>query len=146
MGRKTSVEQLNSFLRGEISAVETYQMAIDKLDEDSVARDELLVNLQSHQDRVMLLTDMITDLGGEPARGSGPWGVFAKSVEAGAKVFGEKAAIAALEEGEDHGIDDYEAEIREDDLDPESRTLVVNQLLPMQRQTHDRMSALKHRR
>ena len=78
MGTKSSIEQLNSFLRGEMSAVETYRMALDKLDRTSAARDELLVNLKSHEDRVMALQDAIAAAGGTPAKSSGPWGAFAK--------------------------------------------------------------------
>jgi hypothetical protein len=143
MGTKSSVEQLNSFLRGEISAVETYQLALEKIDHISTLRDELLVNLKSHQDRVMMLQDTIRALGGEPATTSGPWGVFAKVVERGAKVLGEKAAVGALEEGEDHGLKDYKADFA--DLDFETRALVQQKLLPAQQQTHDRLSQLKHR-
>ena len=55
----------------------------------------------------MMLRDAIVACGGTPAEGSGAWGTFAKVVEGGAKVFGEKAAVAALEEGEDHGLADY---------------------------------------
>ncbi|MGE0399316.1 MAG: DUF2383 domain-containing protein [Kofleriaceae bacterium] len=143
MGTKSSVEQLNSFLRGETSAVETYQQAIDKLEAFSTSRDQLLVNLKSHQDRVMMLRDAIIQLGGTPAEGSGPWGAFAKVVEGGAKAFGEKAAVAALEEGEDHGLADYKRGL--DDLDPESRTLVMSKLLPEQELTHKRLSNVKHR-
>jgi hypothetical protein len=141
MGTKSSIDQLNSFLRGEMSAVETYRMALDKLDRTSTARDQLLVNLKSHQDRVIALRDAIVAAGGTPAKGSGPWGAFAKIVEGTAKALGEKAAVAALEEGEDHGLKDYKAEI--DDLDPTCRHLVVEQLIPQQQQTHDRLSALK---
>ena len=143
MGTKSSVEQLNSFLRGEISAVETYQLALEKIDHISTVRDELLVNLKSHQDRVMMLQDAIRMIGGEPATSSGPWGTFAKVVERGAKTLGEKAAVAALEEGEDHGLKDYKADLN--DLDFEARALVHDKLLPAQQQTHDRLSALKHR-
>lgn len=143
MGTKSSVDQLNSFLRGEMSAVETYQMALDKIDHISTARDELLVNLKSHQDRVMMLRDAIAKCGGNPADSSGPWGTFAKVVEGGAKVLGEKAAVAALEEGEDHGLADYKRGL--DDLDADSRVLVSATLIPAQQQTHDRLSALKKR-
>ncbi len=143
MATKSSVEQLNSFLRGEISAVETYQMALDKVDDISTERDELLVNLKSHQDRVMMLQDAIIAAGGTPATGSGPWGAFAKVVEGGAKILGKKAAIAALEEGEDHGVKDYKADVN--DLEPQIRMMVETQLRPAQQQTHDRLSALKHR-
>jgi hypothetical protein len=143
MGTKSSVDQLNSFLRGEMSAVETYQMALDKIDHISTTRDELLVNLKSHQDRVMMLRDAIVQCGGTPADGSGAWGTLAKVVEGGAKAFGEAAAVAALEEGEDHGLADYQRGL--DDLDAESRVLVSATLIPAQQQTHDRLSALKKR-
>ena len=145
MATKSSIEQLNSFLRGEISAVETYQLALEKIDHISTTRDELLVNLKSHQDRVMMLQDAIRMLGGEPATSSGPWGTFAKAVETSAKAFGEKAAISALEEGEDHGLKDYKRELKDDDLDAESRRFVTDKLLPAQQATHDRLSTLKHR-
>ena len=143
MGTKSNTDQLNSFLRGEISAVETYRMALDKLDANSPARAELQTCMQSHQQRVILLRDAIRTLGGEPSEGSGPWGVFAKAVEGGASLLGDKVAVAALEEGEDHGLKDYKKDI--DDLDASAQHLVTNQLLPLQQQTHDRMSALKSR-
>jgi len=142
MGTKSSIDQLNSFLRGEMAAVETYEMAIKKLDAGSAARDELLVNLKSHQDRVMMLQEALTALGGTPAKSSGPWGTFAKAVEGTAKTLGDKMAVSALEEGEDHGLKDYKADI--DKLDPQCRSIVAR-LLPQQQQTHDRLSALKRR-
>jgi hypothetical protein len=143
MGTKSNVDQLNSFLRGELSAVETYRMALDKLDADSPARIEVESCLQSHQERVNALREAIIAAGGEPSEGSGPWGVFAKAVEGTAKAFGDKAAIAALEEGEDHGLKDYKDELDDTDLDVQTRSFVVGQLLPAQQQTHDRISALK---
>ena len=143
MATKSSISQLNSFLRGEISAVETYRMALEKLDYTSPLRAEIEANLSSHQDRVVMLGDAILRLGGEPATSSGPWGVFAKAVEGTARTMGDKMTINALEEGEDHGVADYRRGI--DDLDTESRMLVTGQLLPQQQQTHNRMSALKHR-
>jgi len=143
MGTKSSIDQLNQFLRGEISAVETYRMALEKLDRTSAAREEVEACMQSHQARVMLLRDAIVTAGGTPAEGSGPWGVFAKAVEGGARILGDKVAVAALEEGEDHGIKEY----RVDDakLDPSTRALVASQLMPEQRRTHERMSSLKKR-
>jgi hypothetical protein len=143
MGTKSNVEQLNSFLRGELSAVETYRMALDKLDATSVARTEVQQCLQSHEERVSMLRDAIITAGGTPADSSGPWGMFAKAVEGTAKVFGEKAAIAALEEGEDHGIKDYKDGMDDNDLDINAKGLLTSQLWPAQKQTHARMSALK---
>ena len=55
-----------------------------------------------------------------------------------AKVFGESAAVAVLEEGEDHGRDDYKRELK--DVSPEVRALIETELLPAQLQTHDAVS------
>jgi hypothetical protein len=141
MGTKSSIDQLNSFLRGEISAVETYRIAIDRLDKNSTARSELQSCMRSHQERVDLLRGQIRALGGEPAEKSGPWGIFAKAVEGSAALLGDKVSISALEEGEDHGVADYRSDLG--DLDAESRRIVTVELLPKQLQTHRAMSDLK---
>jgi hypothetical protein len=141
MATKSSIDQLNSFLRGEISAVETYRIAINRLDANSPSRSELASCMRSHQERVDLLRGQIRTLGGEPAEGSGPWGVFAKAVEGGAALISDKVSIAALEEGEDHGLKDYRADLGE--LDAETRRIISADLLPKQMQTHRMMSDLK---
>lgn len=143
MATKSSIDRLNSFLRGEISAVETYQLALAKFDHISTVRDELLVNLKSHQDRVMMLQDAIRELDGEPTEDSGSWGTLAKTVERSASAFGEKAAVMALEEGEDHGLADYNDDL--DDLGDRERQLVTDRLLPAQQRTRARLSELENR-
>jgi hypothetical protein len=135
-----TVDALNGFLRGEISAVETYRQAIEKLD-SGATRTQLEDCRRSHERRVAKLREQVARLGGEPAQGSGAWGTFARLVEGGAKAFGERAAVAALEEGEDHGLKLYRGDI--DKLDPASRRLVEAELLPEQEQTHLFMSSLK---
>jgi hypothetical protein len=141
MATASNIDHLNSFLRGEISAVETYRMALEKIEPSSPARPQLESCLQSHAERIVLLRDAVVQLGGKPAEGSGAWGAFAKAVEGGGKIFGEKGAIAALEEGEDHGLADYRRDL--DDLEASARRLVEGQLLPQQVATHRTMSQLK---
>lgn len=143
MGTRSSIDQLNSFLRGELAAVETYRMALDKLDVTSPARFELEDVMASHQQRVIALRQAVISLGGTPSESSGPWGVLVKAIEGTARAFGDKAAIGILEEGEDHGLKDYKDGIDDDDLDAQARTLVASRLLPAQEATHARMSALK---
>jgi demethoxyubiquinone hydroxylase (CLK1/Coq7/Cat5 family) len=135
------VEHLNSFLRGEISAVETYRQALEKVTTIS-ARVQLEQCSQSHQRRIDLLRSRITELGGKPVEGSGPWGALAKLAEGGAGMFGEKAAIDVLEEGEDHGLKDYQSHLS--DLDADSRYFVEQEILPAQSQTHAAVSTIKH--
>lgn len=135
-----TVDTLNEFLRGEISAVETYHQALEKLG-GSAHRIQLEEGRRSHELRVARLQEQIRRVGGEPSQDSGAWGAFAKLVEGGAKVFGEAAAIAALEEGEDRGLKLYRGDLS--GLDLESRQLVQSDLLVAQEQTHRTMSTLK---
>lgn len=136
------VDKLDSFLRGEMSAVETYDQALEKLGDDPTYGAPLRAARGSHQARVERLRDELLKRGAMPSDGSGVWGGFARLVEGGAKVFGAKAAIAALEEGEDHGRDEYRQELEE--LSAGARAFVEHQLLPEQLKTHDAISALKH--
>jgi uncharacterized protein (TIGR02284 family) len=138
---ENTLDRLNTYLRGELSAVETYRQAVEKV-EDEFLRSSLYELSVSHQQRVTLLRGRISQLGGEPATTSGAWGGFAKVVEGGAKVFGVKSALAALEEGEDHGLKMYRDDL--DNLDASLQAFVLNELLPEQQRTHDEMSNLKH--
>ncbi|SET00964.1 DUF2383 domain-containing protein [Stigmatella erecta] len=137
----TDIDALNSFLRGELSAVETYRQASKHIKSD-LARTELDACRQDHEARVAAIKERIQSLGGQPADSSGLWGTFAKVVQGGADLLGEKAAIDALEQGEDHGLADYNRDM--DKLHGAARTFARQQLLPAQKHTHARISRLKH--
>ncbi|MFL5344535.1 MAG: DUF2383 domain-containing protein [Hyalangium sp.] len=137
---QNDVETLNSFLRGEISAVETYRQAIGRISDDRL-RTQLEECQKDHEQRVAAIRERIEKLGGMPAEGSGPWGVFAKLVQGGADLIGEKAAVQALEEGEDHGLADYQRDAAQ--VHGDARRLVRMELLPAQKRTHERLSRLK---
>ncbi|MGC4087712.1 MAG: DUF2383 domain-containing protein [Polyangiaceae bacterium] len=136
-----TIDQLNSFLRGELSAVETYRQALEKIGRGSAVATQLEACERSHQSRVQMLAQEVLQLGGEPAKSSGVWGTFAKLVEGSAQAFGEKAAIAVLEEGEDHGRDDYRRDL--DTLNPPARRLIEMHVLPEQERTHRTLSSIK---
>ncbi|RPH56577.1 DUF2383 domain-containing protein [bacterium] len=105
----TDVSQLNSLLRGEMSAIETYRQALEKIgDEGGFGVEELRALQRDHRDAADALWHHIEQHGGEPSKGSGAWGTFAKAIEGTAKLFGDTAALKALKEGEEHGLKDYE--------------------------------------
>lgn len=135
-----TISQLNSFLRGELSAAETYRLALERL-EQSEFRPSLVQCTRSHEERARLLTEAILGRGGEPADSSGAWGSLVRMIERSAAAISESAAIAVLEEGEDHGRDDYLRDI--DNLEPSARQLVEFAILPEQRRTHDTIKAVK---
>jgi hypothetical protein len=70
---------------------------------------------------VALLAEEVWRSGGKPAENSGARGTFAKAIEGGSAALGAKIAIAALEEREDHGRNDYDRDI--DGLDADARQL-----------------------
>jgi hypothetical protein len=138
--KSSTVDQLNSFLRGELAAAETYRMALDRM-EQSQHRPTLVQCSRSHEERARLLTEAILGRGGEPSTSSGAWGSLVRMIERSAVAISEGAAIAVLEEGEDHGRDDYLRDL--DDLEPSARQLVEFAILPEQRRTHDTIKAVK---
>lgn len=128
-----SVRQLNSLLRGEISAAETYRMAIEKLNspEHAPADAGLLSRIQEEHGRAcQSLRDRIRELGGEPSDSSGAWGAWAKLVQGSSNLFGDAAALKTLKEGEEHGLKDFQAAV--EDVDPASMDLLQNQMIPAQ--------------
>ena len=129
-----AVRQLNSLLRGEISAAETYRMAIDKVadsDQSHAANLGLLREIQEEHGRAaQALRDRIRELGGEPSDSSGAWGAWAKFTQGTANLFGDASALKSLKEGEEHGLKDYQEGV--DDIDATSSELVQNQLIPAQ--------------
>lgn len=128
-----AISQLNSLLRGEISATETYRMVIESISDSTRYADQmaLLRQIQEEHGRAaQSLRDRIRELGGEASDSSGAWGIWAKFTQGTANLFGDAASLKSLKEGEEHGLKDYEASI--DSLDPTSANLVENQLIPQQ--------------
>jgi hypothetical protein len=127
------VPQLNSLLRGEISAAETYRMAIDKLTSASQLPQisEVLAEIQrEHGLAAQEIRARIRELGGEATDSSGAWGAWAKAVQGAMNLLGQNSSLTALKEGEEHGLRDSQSAIPS--LDSASRQLVQNKLIPAQ--------------
>jgi len=127
------IDQLKSFCRGEMSAVDTYHRAIEVTKQPWIL-DQLLNNLKIHEEHVHLLKQRIIELGGDPPESAGPWGAFANMVEGVAAAINETAALAILEEGERHGLADYKSDLS--NLDRESLRQIQNRVIPQQTRTH----------
>lgn len=138
--RNVSVEKLQELLRTEMSAVETYELALKSVSHVGLHRtlQEILV---SHSRRIPQLQEKIIALNGEPPTSSGVWGTFAKVFQTGADILGDRVAIAALEEGEDRGVEMYAGDLT--GVDAKTRKVIETDLLPEQRRTHDLCRTLK---
>ena len=130
-------EALDRLLRGELSAVETYSLAIENIGED--LRPDLRRLRESHRVRSEQIHNHIALLGGEPSETSGVWGAFARLIEGGATMLGERKALEALELGELHGVREYRDV---SDLAPATRAFVRSHLRPEQERTYAALGEL----
>ncbi|MBX9693673.1 MAG: PA2169 family four-helix-bundle protein, partial [Cyanobacteria bacterium] len=94
---------LNELLKGELSAVASYDKALELVEENKTA--EVLEQCRSsHAERVDKLRTAISESGGEPIEEGGPWGSLATMMTGtAASVGGDTALLTVLEEGEDLG-------------------------------------------
>ncbi len=136
-----SIETLNAFLRAEITASETYRVAIEKLEKSNTSRTQLEAARASHIARVRKLQARIRELGGIPAQTGASWGGLSKIIGSTASLMGERSAVAVLEEGEEVVLRRYRDEVSK--LDGVSHAFLVNDLLPRQFESHKLLSELK---
>lgn len=125
-------DTLNSLLRGELAAVETYNQALAKFG-DAPHSSELKLLKAEHDQAVNILRQHLARRGAMVSEKSGVWGMWAKMIEGAAQLFGKTAALKALKEGEEHGVRDYEEALEDENLDPETRVLIHSNLLPQTR-------------
>jgi demethoxyubiquinone hydroxylase (CLK1/Coq7/Cat5 family) len=124
-----TTEALDSLLRGELSAIETYSHVIHKFPESTAAAS--LQGIRSeHLHSVETLRSLILGNGGDPSTDSGAWGGFAGAVEALAALFGDNSAIAMLRQGEEHGINQYNKALEDPEVSPAAKEAIRNGLLP----------------
>jgi uncharacterized protein (TIGR02284 family) len=135
---KDLVDSLNSLLRGEIAATETYNQALENLQGDA-DQDELRRFRDDHRETANAWRQHIHQFGGDPDQDSGGWGMLAKAAEGTAKQFGKTAALRVLLEGEKRGLHDYETILEHNDLPRECQAL-IRTCLP---QTQDHIRRLE---
>jgi uncharacterized protein (TIGR02284 family) len=132
MNHEKTLDTLNSLLRGELAATETYQQALAKVGTDPLAADLRAIHAE-HRDSANELRKHVHHHGGKPDQDSGAWGTFAKAITGTAKIFGETAAMKALKEGEEQGLSDYEKALKNPDLPEDCRKFISSTLMPRTR-------------
>jgi hypothetical protein len=109
-------DALNRCLRSELSAIETYRQALDRDRKEygtSTDFQRLSEILRDHEDAASRLREAVRRVGGEPSSDSGAWGTWSKMIMGAAKLFGDRAALKSLKEGEESGLGDYDRFQRE---------------------------------
>lgn len=123
---------LNELIRGERSAVETYQQAFEKVKDDPRTAD-LQAVVSDHQQAIRLLSAKVQACGEKASTDSGTWGTWAQVIMGTAKLFGDRSAVTALMQGEEHGLQQYRDALKGETLDASSKSIIQNQLLPQQK-------------
>lgn len=127
-------DDLNKCLRSELSAIETYRQALER-DRGQYGQQpdfqQLSRVLQEHKDAAAKLRNLVQQHGKTPSTDSGAWGTWSKIVMGAAKLFGDKAALKALKEGEESGLKEYQ-DISADSGTPADVRSAIAALIPRQ--------------
>jgi uncharacterized protein (TIGR02284 family) len=106
------IDDLNSCLRGELAACETYRQALDKMRSEYGSDpkfQQLEKMMRDHEQAATLLQSLVRQKGATPDTDSGAWGTWANTVMGASRLFGDRAALTALKEGEESGMKQYRA-------------------------------------
>jgi hypothetical protein len=122
---------LNSLLRCELSAVETYEQAITKF-EDQHALADLEEIREDHAHAVVRLRERVSHFGGQQVESPGPWPAYTASAGT------PSLSLAALRQGEQHTINEYEMALQNEAVNPECKNMIRGDLLP-----HDKVHVEK---
>ena len=122
---------VQELLRGEISAIETYEQVIEKFQGKSqvVALKEIQ---DEHKVARQLLEAHTAETGATPDDSSGAWGAWAQFTTGAAKLLGENAALKALKEGEEHGVKEFQDALSNNDLSFFLKEQIRSQFIPRQ--------------
>jgi hypothetical protein len=126
---KACIEVCNSLLRGELSAVETYSLAINRYAGKPEVTDLQKIRTE-HALSAARLSQNVREMGGTPDDDSGAWGIFAKAVQTAADLFGAGSALESLQKGEEKGRDDYLDAVANDDVMESCKEMIRGELLP----------------
>jgi len=125
------IDNMQSALRGEISAVEACEKVLKALDSspERIRLQEFIDDHKMARDywAKEVNSEMVT-----PEDDSGVWGLFVKSFTGSATLFGNSTALAALKRGVEYGHNFYKDMLEDTTLDPAHRNMIKNTFIPRQ--------------
>lgn len=130
---------LDTLLRCETTAVETYTRALGQFDDEYVISDLQKIR-DEHNRAVRELRDRLIQVGGEPSdHADHP---SADPVAGSAKAIGAAAVLAALRQLEEHNVSAYEAAVGSDDIHPDCQRVIRTDLLAAGRRHVDELNRI----
>lgn len=115
---QATMEALVSQYRGELSAIEAYERALEKF--SGQPEEATLLRLQGEHGRAARrLREAIHGYGGVVPEGAGAWGAFTSVVELLASLINDEVPLQVLHRGETVGIEGYKKLLAEPGLPAE---------------------------
>lgn len=130
-------EALAALLRCELAAVATYDDAMRKF-ENQHALADLQAIREDHARAVGQLRDKVARFGGGEVASPGPWPSFESAVNE----VSHAVAFAALKQGEQHSVNEYELALKNEAVNPECKDLIRSELLPRDKEHVERIDRL----
>lgn len=139
--RETRINNMEDILRGELSAIEAYQQVMETVnDNPEVTR--LTEFLADHREAASYWKKKVRVEHETPDSMSGAWGTFVQAFVGSAKLLGNTAALKALKEGEEHGLNQYENLLAEDDISAVDKDHLRKVLIPNQKRHINNIDAM----
>ncbi len=131
MAMKTT--QLDDLVRGELSAIKAYDAAMEDM-KDGKEKTALMMIRKDHDSATTILSKYAAGKKSvlEDTESAGAWGVFAKTWTKGAALMGNRPALTALTQGEEHGISEYKEALEDKNLPADLKKTIKAVLLPNQ--------------
>lgn len=135
------VEQMAQILRGEVSAMEAYTQVMQKVKNGAEAH-RLEEFLNDHRKAVTYWKSQVEKMNVDIPFSSGPWGDVVEAFIGSAKILGNRVALKALQEGEEHGLEEYKDALENPDLSLEHKKNIKETFIPNQERHITSISAM----
>jgi len=122
-------ESLNCLLRCQLAGVETYDRAMEKLEDQHILADLHRIR-EEHARAAALLVEKVLQFGGTPIEWAEPWSAFTAAASNGGTAIGPATVLSALRQGEEHIINEDEDSLKHEDVNAECKNLIRTELLP----------------
>lgn len=134
-------ESIDKILRGEYSAIESYNQVMEKVDKDpEIAR--LRKFKADHKKAADFWRSQIRRQGKVPAKSSGVWGTVVEAFVGTSKLIGNSTALKAIKDGEEHGLKLYEYMLKSEELSPSQKAKIKQEFIPNQMQHIETINAI----
>lgn len=138
---KVKNESINEILRGEISALESYEQIFSKIESDAEKK-RLNEFRNEHLAAIDFWKNQAKMQGAVPDSDSGIWGKAVEAFVGTSKLFGNTTALKALKEGEEHGLNNYKDLLDRDDLTVLQKDQIKRQFIPVQEKHINSLNAM----